>query len=256
MASCLEVMDPIEEIERARAARLVDEDGAQVTLKLEPGFDAAGIAAIEEDVGCQLPAELRALLAYTTGLDGVLDQVDFTGRSLDVELEDMFPSGLPIAHDGYGNFWVADLTPQERDTAHVFFACHDAPVVLYQGPSIGDFLHEAFKLLSPPHASLVDDVHEDRLHHVYRTNPGVIPHAEALGSDTDEALTAFAKTLDDDFEIIDLRDPQPGMGFSWGRYGPRTEVRRHGYERVFAYRRPPKRKGRFSRRRTRRRAGP
>jgi hypothetical protein len=31
-----------------------------------------------------------------------------------------------------------------------------------------------------------------------------------------------------------------GMGFSWGRYGPKTEVRRHGDERVFAYAPPVK----------------
>jgi hypothetical protein len=40
------------------------------------------------------------------------------------------------------------------------------------------------------------------------------------------------------------------MGFSWGRYGPRTELRRHGHELLFAYRRPtvqPGRSHRFSR---------
>jgi hypothetical protein len=26
----------------------------------------------------------------------------------------------------------------------------------------------------PPHESLVDDVHEDRLYHVWRMNPGVL----------------------------------------------------------------------------------
>lgn len=31
------------------------------------------------------------------------------------------------------------------------------------------------------------------------------------------------------------------LGFSWGRHGPRTEVRRHGDERVFAYAAPLKR---------------
>ena len=30
------------------------------------------------------------------------------------------------------------------------------------------------------------------------------------------------------------------MGFSWGRHGPRTEIRRNGHERLFAYARPPK----------------
>ncbi len=28
------------------------------------------------------------------------------------------------------------------------------------------------------------------------------------------------------------------MGFSWGRYGRRSEVRRHGNERIFAVGRP------------------
>ena len=31
------------------------------------------------------------------------------------------------------------------------------------------------------------------------------------------------------------------MGFSWGRYGPPTDVRRHGFLRLFAYA-PPERK--------------
>jgi hypothetical protein len=54
----------------------------------------------------------------------------------------------------------------------------------------------------------------------------------------------------DDFEIVDLRHADIGMGFSWGRHGPRTEVRRHGHELLFAYRPPPRRPRRrlFSRR--------
>jgi hypothetical protein len=57
----------------------------------------------------------------------------------------------------------------------------------------------------------------------------------------DEVLREFAKTLDERFTVVDLRRPQVGMGFSWGRHGPRTEVRRHGDERVFAYAAPAKR---------------
>jgi len=202
-------MDPVEEITRAQAADLVDEDGHAVVLALEPGLPAAEIDALEREVGVPLPRELRALLAHTAGIDGLLDMVDFTGRSLDVGVEETFPAGLPIAHDGFGNFWVADLASATRDVARVFFSCHDAPVVLYQGPSIGHFLHEAVRMCVPPHAPLVDG-----------------------------------------FQIIDLRDVPIGMGFSWGRYGPRTELRRHGHELLFAYARPPKkaRRGLFRRR--------
>ena len=88
------------------------------------------------------------------------------------ELETLLPSGLPIAADGYGNFWVVDLTPDSTEFGPIFYACHDAPIILYQSDSLADFLTELFKMCSPPHESLIDDVHEDRLYHVWRTNPG------------------------------------------------------------------------------------
>src|SRR5262245_4438855 len=34
--------------------------------------------------------------------------------------------------------------------------------------------------------------------------------------------------------IVDLRNPAPGDGLSWGRLGPRTEARRRGLSRLFA----------------------
>jgi hypothetical protein len=120
----------------------------------------------------------------------------------------------------------------------VFFACHDPPIVLYQSPDIGHFLHEAFRMLVPPHASLVDDVHEDRLFNVWGENPRTLDHSAAL--EQDAGLRAFAAELDDRFVVVDLRSPEIGMGFSWGRFGPRTDARRHGYERLFAYARPEK----------------
>jgi cell wall assembly regulator SMI1 len=238
-------VDPVEAIRRAQAANLVDEDGHEVVLELHPGLTRDEIQSLEDAAGVPLPRELRMLLAHTAGLDGALETVDFTGRTLDFEDLDIFPAGLPIAHDGFGNHWVVDLTPDETETATVFFACHDPPVVLYQSPTLGRFLHEAFRLSMPPHESLVDDVHEDRLFHVWRDDPGVLDRPAALAGDED--LHAFADALDDRFVFVDLRSPEPGMGFSWGRYGPRTEVRRHGYVRLFAYARPERKPGLLTR---------
>jgi hypothetical protein len=127
----------------------------------------------------------------------------------------------------------------------VFFACHDAPVVLYQGPDLGHFLHETFRMYVPPHASLVDDVHEDRPFNVWGTNPGVLDQAAALAGGGE--LAAFAGELDESYLFVDLRTPEVGMGFSWGRFGPRTKVRRFGFERLFAYARPEKKPGLVSR---------
>jgi hypothetical protein len=238
-------MDPVDEIRRAQATTLVDEDGHEVVLELAPPLPPAELERLEAELGVPLPRDLLALLGYTSGIDGALETIDFTGRGLDVEVGDMLPSGLPIAHDGYGNFWVLDLTPDERETASVFFACHDPPVLLYQSPDLGHFLHELFRMYVPPHASLVDDVHEGRLFDVGRENPRTLDHGAALAAD--EELRAFAAELDERWTFVDLRAPEVGMGFSWGSYGPRTEVRRHGYERLFAYARPEQRPGFLSR---------
>jgi cell wall assembly regulator SMI1 len=235
-------MDPLEAIRRAQATRLVNEDGDEVELELAPAVPPADIERLADEVGVPLPRDLRALLEHTAGIEGgPLDTIDFTGQSLSFGAPETFPSGLPIAGDGFGNFWVLDLTPDDVETAPVFFVCHDPPVILYQSPDIGDFLHEAFRMLVPPHASAVDDVHEDRLFNVWGNNPGTLEHSAALASD--ERLSAFAAELDDRFTFVDLRSSPVGMGLSWGRYGPRTEVRRHGDERLFAYAPPEKRPG-------------
>ena len=44
--------------------------------------------------------------------------------------------------------------------------------------------------------------------------------------------------LENGFHIIDLRRAKPGCGFSWGRYGPKTQIKRFGTHAVFAYKEP------------------
>jgi cell wall assembly regulator SMI1 len=233
-------MDPLEAIRHAQATRLVGEDGDEVEFELAPALPQADIDHLADELGVALPRELRALLERTAGIEGgPLETIDFTGRSLSFGAPESFPSGLPIAGDGFGNFWILDLTPEVVEMAPVFFVCHDPPVILYQSAGIGDFLHEVFRMLVPPHSSAVDDVHEDRCFNVWRDNPGTLERSAALASD--ERLSAFAAELDDRFIFVDLRAPAVGLGFSWGRYGPRTDVRRDGHERLFAY--APREKG-------------
>ncbi|HYG35777.1 MAG TPA: SMI1/KNR4 family protein [Clostridia bacterium] len=232
-------MTAIEQIKAAQRTKLVDEDGEPVALELVTPLTPEQIDFLQEQIGLPLPEELRTLLAFCSGIEGCLDGIDFTGGSMAFEYVEGFPHGLPFAADGCGNFWVLDITPQTTQTAPVFFACHDAPVILYQSPDLATFLAEVFRMNTPPHKSLVDDVHDDRLFDVWRKNPGVVDQPTAAAA-SDPVLRSFASSLPAHFEIVDLRNVQPGMGFSWGRYGPQTEVRRHGFERIFAYAKPPK----------------
>ena len=55
--------------------------------------------------------DVRDPLQFCSGMEGILEQIDFTGRSFrdgfgpDV----LLPHGHPIAHDGCGNFWAVGL---------------------------------------------------------------------------------------------------------------------------------------------------
>ena len=200
---------------------------------LRPGLDDAGLAALQARYPVPLPAELVQLAGITSGVDGLLD-LDLTGVRHDVEVGELLPAGHPIAADGFGNFWVLDLTPDTVDVAPVFFVCHDPPVMLYQAPDLATFLENAIRRLEPPHRSAIDDVREDRLHDVWGSSPGAIAQADALAS-TDVALREFAGTLHDDWTIVDLRQRDVGAGVAWGRHGPRTRLARDGWERIFGY---------------------
>ncbi len=143
-------MTAIEHIKAAQQAKLVDEDGEPVSIALSPPLKPEEIDSLQKRVGQPLPEELRVLLAFCSGIDGCLAGIDFTGDSMSYEQKEIFPNGHPIAADGFGNFWVIDLTPQTTQVAPVFFACHDAPVILYQSADVASFLSEVFRMNTPP----------------------------------------------------------------------------------------------------------
>ena len=236
-------MTPLEIIRQAQADTLVDEDGRVVTLEFIPGLSKGELREFARQVPCRIPPEITELMSACRGFYGTIEQVDFTGRDLLFEFEAAFPYGLPVAADSYGNFWVVDLHPHSARWGPIYFARHDPPVVLYQADDLEQFLSELFRMFKPPHRSLIDEVHEDRLAGVWQANPGVLSYEECLHSG-DPILSAFARELDESFEVIDLRRAKPGDGFSWGRYGPWTLLRRFGTHAVFAYQR---RKGLFRR---------
>ena len=82
----------------------------------------------------------------------------------------------------------------------------------------------------------MEDVYEKGVFDIWKHNLFAMPRSQALAS-SDADLALFASSLSDDFEFIDLRNPKPGDGFSWGRYGPRTVIKRHGTKALFAYQR-------------------
>lgn len=229
-------MSLIDTVRRAADLQVTDDDGAVYRLKLSPQLSAEQIAALERRLPCPLPNDLRDLLQVARGFEnGPLESFDFAGLPEDAfEFPEIFPHGVPIAHDGFGNYWVVDLTPQSTEWGPIFYACHDAPVIVYQCATLAGFLDAFIELATPPHKGPIDRVHEDAVQNIWDNHPGVISRSDALAS-PDSALRDFAASLDDAWSLIDLRNAKTGDGFAWGRYGPRTAVRRHASQRIFAY---------------------
>jgi len=206
--------------------------------RVEPGLDGEAIEALGAEIGAPLSAELREVLRFAASIDAPVE-IDFTGRSLSFGDDELFPACHAIAGDGFGNSWVLDLSPDTRERAPVFFASHDPPVVVYEAPDLATFVRDALA------NGLGGDEHDARVFGVWNEDTRPLTHAEALAGD--DALRAFAAELDERFTFVDLRAPARGDGFAWGRHGPRTTLRRHGSDRLFAYAAPERKRGFLSR---------
>lgn len=229
-------MSVLESLERLKRAELIDPDGEPVETDFFDGLSEDQLREIEEGLGAKLPHDFRQLAAVCGGFESAMKEVDLSGGSMGQYLPFM-PALHPFAADGFGNFWQLDLLPRQEERAQVLFVGHDPPVVLFQCDGMEAFLDELLKMCSPPHESLIDLVHEDKVFQVCRTHRFAVPSEKALTSQ-DPVLREFAASLDGPWEVCDLRSPEVGQGFSWGRYGPDVEGVRHPGERIYAIRRP------------------
>lgn len=232
-------MTPREALHRLANAPLIDEDGEPIRVKLLPPLSDAAIEDFARTLPCPLPEEIRELLTYASGIDGVLEGISVTGWQ-SYEDKELFPFAIDIAGDGTGNFWVVDLTADSTHFGPIYFACHDAPVIVYQCEGLAEFFLEVLKGHTPPCESQLEWVAGSRQFEIWKMNPGLLTQPDALNSE-DAALRDFAGTLEPDWLICDLRNARIGDGFSWGRFGPDTELRRDGNRPIFGYRAAPKR---------------
>ncbi len=220
-------------LQQLAGLRLQGEDGHEEVLELQPPATEAELRALEATLPCPIPDDIRAALRVSKGLvNGPLESFSL----LDLEgfgLDEMLPYAYSIAHDGFGNYWVLDLLPSTVDWGPVFYACHDPPVLAYQAATIETFLRDVVAMWQPGSRSAVDVVHEEVVHRIWRENPDL---ATCLGlrESADAALRAFADSLPPTALVADLRQPRLGQGFSWGRFGPKTTIRRAGEERIWA----------------------
>ncbi|QWT21167.1 SMI1/KNR4 family protein [Bacillus sp. NP157] len=218
---------------------LIDALLAYPWIALDPPPTPAERSLLERRVPVPLPADVDALLAVARGFSSPsLGRIDVAGASHDFEFLDVFPHGVPVAACD-GNFWVVDVR-DDGSWGQVFFVCHDPAVVVVQCLSLRDFL---LRLLD---GDALGDEALALAMAVWDRDPVSFSGTDALASG-DVELAAFAGSLDESFDIVDLRAAGVGDGFAWGRAGPTTSCRRHASNMLFGVERPRARTGWLSR---------
>lgn len=223
----------IEFLKQQEGTVFVSKDGDQKTFRLLPPLFEQELAALTSSIPCALPEEIQELLKFCSGFDGTwLGEVTFAGSGIGLEM--VFPHNVALAQDGLGNYWVVDLTSESTAWSPIFYVCHDAPVIVYQTDSLLHFVQEVIREGNKPWKSEIGEVTGSRSDQIWSDNPGVLTFSHCVHS-ADPELRTFAESLDETWLIVDLRQPALGDGFSWGRYGPNTVVKRFGEKRIFAY---------------------
>lgn len=226
-------MTPVEIIKEHLARGAADQDGSKIEPL--PGLTEEELVVFETRIGFALPKTTRELLLYCNGFKngpGDVAGVDFSSSDDYYALDEESGFGwktIGFAADGYGNHWGYVLSKRSNDLGPIYYFSHDPPLFLYQASSLGEFLEEMFKLCDPPHKSEISAVREDELKNVWVENPGYITVENARAS-SDPIVADFARTLPGHWKVMDLRNPRPGDGFSWGRC---RDFRRHDDHLIF-----------------------
>ncbi len=231
-------MTPLQALHELQSRKLVTiEDGEPCDAELLPPMSSEEIEAIEELIGAPLPVSIRELMAYAGGVEVDCDQLAWNGALMGQDVPDAFSSWIPVLEDGAGNSWNVDIDRQTGEWGTVYFACHDPAVLVRQADSLAEFILQfADDACQPEREGNLYVVAERMTHKVWDTG-GVTMDANALRVSTDEVLRRAATTVDDGL-VCDLRRARMGDGFAWGRFGPRTVVKRPGPEPVFVLQRP------------------
>jgi hypothetical protein len=97
-------MNPIVELlKQSQGTLFVSEDGIEDRFELKPALTEQELATFEGSLPCPIPEEVREVLRFARGFDGVLGGISFAGLPAGFGLEQIFPHAVALAGDGFGN---------------------------------------------------------------------------------------------------------------------------------------------------------
>jgi len=238
-------MTTIEQLKSILTEQYVSEDGDEYKVELKSGLTDQQIDELAERLPAgQIPTEIRELLKFASGFEfDPLEEVTFDSVGL-FGFEEFFPNSVQLAGDGFGNFWILDVS-ENGNWGNVFYVCHDPAVIVKHSENLAQFIEHVNDFGKNGSNSNLDIIHEKVVFDIWSKDNGFIDLENARES-SDKTLSDFALSLPDNFVVADLRNQPNQKGFAWGKFGAKIDkVKRHETELIWGIEKPIK-KGIFS----------
>jgi len=211
------------------------------SVTLRPGLSEEEVVRFQKELPGTLPSEIKELLIYSAGFDVASSQLLKSGRMSDTTRVlftgggdvglSVLPCPVALFGDGCGNFWVVDVSPSGAWGA-ILFVCHDPPVIAIQAADLTCFLSQVLNPGGSDSRNTLDYVRNTATTRIWKDDPWVVSVQDARLL-RDAVVSKFAEQLPENFCVADLRSMEVGRGFSWGKAGPNTDIRRNGSELLF-----------------------
>lgn len=194
------------------------------------------LALMEQAAGVRFPADIRDLLSRYAGFEIGGNEVSFTAINA-WGYGFLLPTVAVLMGDGFGNSWAVEIDATSGQWEHVWYECHDPPVLMYQCATLSEFINSLLDMFR------LDARRRDQsgVANVWQNcnqiwaDRGSARRARELLESPDELLRAFAASLPPHAIIADLRQRITGSGVDWSSLkGGRTPLRRAGKELLFA----------------------
>lgn len=215
-------MTPLEKLKSILNEKYISEDNEEYQVQLLEGLTEEQINTLAERFPSKyIPLEIKELLKFARGFEfyGV-EEITFDGIE-QFGFEEFFPHSVQLAGDGFGNFWILDVS-KNGDWGNVFYVCHAPAVIIKHSDNLTQFIDHVNEFGKNGNKSNLDIIHEKVVMDIWSKNNSFTELENARQSN-DSTLKNFALSLPDNFVIADLRNKPIQSGFAWGKFGPNID---------------------------------
>lgn len=212
-------MTPKEQLESILSNQYESDDGDLYKVELLDGMTDIEIDNLKSQLpNNTLTDEIEELLRFSKGFEFYgLEEVRFDAFGL-FGFEDMFPSSIQLAGDGFGNFWILDIDSKGNWNS-VYYVCHDPAVVVKHSENLTEFIKHVDEFGRKGNRSNLDVIHEKTVMEIWDEKIGIMEKNE-MEYDFENGQVQLPEM----YFVADLTDKGIKTGFPWGKSGPNTKI--------------------------------